>query len=258
MAKLNWKLLKAFFKPDLKPGDPQPAVDLAKSQGFKKMARLNWKLLKGFFKPVLKSGDPQPAVDLEKSQGWKQLAGINWKLLKGFFKPVLKSGDHQPAVDLEKSQGFKKLARLNWKLLKNFSKPVLKSGDPQPAVDLDKSQGWKNLAKLNWNFLKGFFQTCVECKYICPETKSKLFHYQIMFNQSSQSSPLPKKILKEQNKMFLFLNLFFYKRTDLRQAQPGDSSDLDRTIVTGHDGLLAACLCAQRRRLRLAALQLSQ
>ena len=86
----------------LKSGDPQPAVDLEKSQGFKKLARLNWKLLKGFFKPVLKSGDPQPAVDLEKSQGWKQLAGINWKLLKSFFKPVLKPGDPQPAVDLEK------------------------------------------------------------------------------------------------------------------------------------------------------------
>ena len=86
----------------LKSGDPQPAVDLEKSQGFKKLAGINWKLLKGFFKPVLKSGDPQPAVDLEKSQGWKQLAGINWKLLKSFFKPVLKPGDPQPAVDLEK------------------------------------------------------------------------------------------------------------------------------------------------------------
>jgi hypothetical protein len=94
-------------------------------------------------------------------------------------------------VGLEKSQGFKNLARLNWKLLK-FSKPVLKSGDPQPAVDLDKSQGWKNLAKLNWKLLKGFSKPVLNVN-ICPETKSKLFHYQIMFNQSSQSSPLPKK-----------------------------------------------------------------
>jgi hypothetical protein len=73
----------------LKFGGPQPAVDLEKSQGFKKLARLNWKLLKCFFKPVLKSGDPQPAVDLDKSQGWKNLAKLNWKLLKGFSKPVL-------------------------------------------------------------------------------------------------------------------------------------------------------------------------
>jgi hypothetical protein len=105
----------------------------------------------------------------------------------------LKFGGPQPAVDLEKSQGFKKLARLNWKLLKCFFKPVLKSGDPQPAVDLDKSQGWKNLAKLNWKLLKGFSKPVLNVN-ICPETKSKLFHYQIMFNQSSQSSPLPKKL----------------------------------------------------------------
>ena len=73
----------------LKSGDPQPAVDLEKSQGFKKLARLNWKLLKNFSKPVLKSGDPQPAVDLDKSQGWKNLAKLNWNFLKGFSKPVL-------------------------------------------------------------------------------------------------------------------------------------------------------------------------
>jgi hypothetical protein len=37
----------------------------------------------------LKSGDPQPAVDLGKSQGWKNLAKLNWKCLTGFSKPVL-------------------------------------------------------------------------------------------------------------------------------------------------------------------------
>jgi len=156
--------------------------------------------LKGFFKPVLKSGDPQPAVDLEKSQGFKKLAGINWKLLKGFFKPVLKSGDPQSAVGLEKSQGFKNLARLNWKLLK-FSKPVLKSGDPQPAVDLDKSQGWKNLAKLNWKLLKGFSKPVLNVNIFVQRPNQNCFTTKLCLTKAHNPVHYQKN-LKEQNNKF--------------------------------------------------------
>ena len=34
----------------------------------------------------LKSGGPQPAVDLEKSQGFKKMAKLNWKLFESFFQ----------------------------------------------------------------------------------------------------------------------------------------------------------------------------
>jgi hypothetical protein len=105
------------------------------------------------------------------------------------------------------------LARINWKLLKSFFQTCFEIWRPSTCSGFGQISRLEKLGKTKLEMFDRFFQTCVECKYICPETKSKLFHYQIMFNQSSQSSPLPKKNLKEQNKMlFVFEFDFFYKR----------------------------------------------
>ena len=127
--------------------------------------------------------------------------------------------------------------------MKSFFQTCFEIWRPSTCSGFGQISRLEKLGKTKLEIFDRFFQTCVECKYICPETKSKLFHYQIMFNQSSQSSPLPKKILKEQNKMFLFLNLFFTKELifgrpnlEIRVTLTGQSSQATT------DCLLPACV----------------